>query len=130
VRFALLLAALAILASCKNRSNRISDTLACTPGETLVIGCTSNVGSPCTGDPAIWACDGTISPADCGATAGALAGNNDFEGLCPQVTVACPMDGRITVTVRGYTPPGGTPADFGCYWDISHGAPIDAGGGG
>jgi hypothetical protein len=130
MRFVVALAALALLFGCKNRTNRISDTLACTAGETLVVGCTSNVGTPCTGNPAMWACDGTISPNDCGATGAALAGNDDFDGLCPQLTVTCPADGRITITVRGSTPPGGMPADFGCYWDIAHGAPMDAGGGG
>ena len=119
-------------ASCKNRSNRISDTLSCTAGEPLVIGCTGSVGSACSGNPTMDACDGSVLPNAC-TDANALAFDDDYGGtLCPELTTTCPVGGRITVAVRGSSA-GGAAADFGCYWDIAHGtAPLDAatGGGG
>lgn len=111
-------------AGCKNRSNRPGDTLTCTPGETLLIGCTSSVGNRCQGDPVIDVCDGTIPPANCTST-NALASNDDSDGLCPQVNTVCPTSGRVTAQIHGYSS-----SSYQCYWDIVHGGgtpPRDAG---
>jgi len=116
------------LFGCKNRSNRPGDTLTCTPGEALSIGCTGAVGSTCEGDPEMRACDGTVTPSAC-AGASVLAQNDDYlpgTTLCPLVETTCPTSGRITIAVDGHNG-----AAFACYWDVMHGAPThDAGPGG
>lgn len=108
---------------CKNRSDRPGDTLTCTPGESLSIGCSGTVGSVCGGDPAMDACDGSIVPSACD-DASALASNDDAVGRCPVVETTCPAIGRITISVHG-----SMGAAYECYWDIQHhgGTGSDAG---
>lgn len=116
--------ALVILGGCKNRTNRIPDTLPCTAGETVTIGCTHDVGTPCQGDPVIDVCEGTVAPSACTST-NAIAHSDDFDGLCPEVTATCPASGRITIT-----PSGSMGRAFDCYYDLRHGGappPSDAG---
>lgn len=127
----LALVAAALGTGCKNRSNRPGDTLTCTPGESLTIGCNGTVGNACQGDPVMNACDGTVAPADC-MDGNAIAHNDDSSpgsNLCPRVDTTCPASGRITVSVHGFGN-----ATFACYWDIVHGGgappPNDAGTGG
>lgn len=117
-RSALALALLAAFAGpgCKNRTDRIPDTLTCTAGESLLVGCTSRVGSPCSGDPAIDVCDGTVVPSACDATT-RIATADDVDGACPELVVTCPASGRVTIVPRPATP-GGASA---CYWDVHHG---------
>lgn len=125
----LAMAAAALGSGCKNRSNRPGDTLTCTPGESLTIGCTGSVGNACEGDPVMDACDGTVLPSNC-VDSNAIAMNDDSipgSNLCPLVHTTCPLSGRITVSVHGF----GT-RSFACYWDIVHGGgrTTDAGTGG
>ncbi len=120
------LAVVALSFGCKNRSNRPGDTLTCTPGESLAIGCTGTVGSVCSGDPEMRACDGSVAPSACSG-ASVIAQNDDAEpGVtsCPLVETTCPASGRITVAIDG-----AMGADFACYWDIAHGNDTHADGG-
>lgn len=114
----LLAPALVLLAlvspGCRSR-DRGADTVACTPGESVVVGCTHAVGSPCSGDPALSVCDGTIAPRDC-SSSNAIATNDDSDGLCPQVTTTCPASGRVSVAPRGVS--GG---NYACAWDVVQG---------
>jgi hypothetical protein len=121
-----LTAALAVVAlgGCKNRTNRIPDTLPCTAGETVTIGCTHDVGTPCQGDPVLDVCEGTVAPGAC-TSANAIAHNDDFDGLCPEVTATCSANGRITIAPSGFMG-----RAFDCYYDLRHGGappPPDAG---
>lgn len=125
-RYALGLAAVAVIAvGCKNRTDRPGDTLTCTPGESLRIGCTGAVGSVCGGNPVMDVCDGSVVPSEC-TDANATAMNDDTVGTCPEVDTVCPAIGRVTVSVHG-----AMGAAYSCYWDIQHqGGSSDAGSGG
>ncbi len=117
----------ALAPGCKNRHNRPGDTLTCTPGESLSIGCTGAVGSTCDGDPVLDACDGSIPPSACN-DASSFAMNDDASGRCPLVQTNCPSSGRITIQTHPYST--GT---YQCYWDLVHGGgatPPDGGFGG
>ncbi len=112
------------LLGCKNRHLRIDDTLVCTPGEGLTVGCTGEVGLVCEGDPTLSVCDGAISIHDCNPSV-ALATNDDASDTtrCPSVSVTCPTSGRATIITRA-----ASGSEYGCYWDVRHGvAPADGG---
>jgi hypothetical protein len=77
----------------------------CTPGDRLLIGCTINVGERCTGDPTLAVCEDSIAPEACERTSPSpplLAGVDDVDGLCPEVTVTCPASGRIGINPDPY----------------------------
>ena len=94
-----------------------STDTACEPTESLLIGCSSTIGTRCTGDPTLTVCDGTIPRASCTrGTTGFLGFNDDTEGLCPQLTVVCPPSGTFTVNPQPF---GSRP--FTCDWAARHG---------
>jgi hypothetical protein len=116
--------ALSMGAGCKNRTNRPGDTLACAPGEALTVGCTAGVGSMCSGDPVMDACDGTIAPSMCTDTTAFAMDDDSGADLCPVLQTTCPASGRITISVHGFRD-----GAYQCYWDIVHGGgSTDAGG--
>ena len=118
--------AVLLAGGCKNRSHRVGDTLTCTPGESLTIGCDGTLGYHCSGDPVLMACDGAIPPNNCTSSTQFASDDDGGDGVCPLLRTACPASGRITIQHRPYS----TGSSYQCYWDILHGgsaAPPDAG---
>lgn len=83
-----------------------SSTETCTPGESLVVGCDSTVGTLCTGDPTIAVCDATIvtDPESCLRSGTSTLFDDDDSGddLCPRATGTCPASGRIAVNANAF----------------------------
>lgn len=103
------------LAGC--HPNRGDETVACSPGETIWVGCNDacSLGS-CWGNPAILVCDGDLSTESCNDDR-AIAANDDAawpcSSTCPLARTVCPASGHVTVTVqRGR-------GDFACDWGIA-----------
>jgi hypothetical protein len=76
-------------------------TFACTPGETLFVGCAAGCGDgigSCTGDPMIRVCDAARSDGNCSFPA-ALGNNDDggCDGHCPLASAVCPESGELAV---------------------------------
>lgn len=93
------LAALGALASgCRGRVGSIAT---CTPGEPVMVGCTSSIGRACSGDPTLTICDArSISdPETCSRAHSDFINYNDDSGgtLCPYVTFTCPASGSVAI---------------------------------
>lgn len=83
----------------------LGDTIACTPGATVDVGCSGACGlGSCTGDPMMRICDGARPDGNC-SYPGALALSDDFGGQCPcELGVVCPESGELEVYVAPFTP--------------------------
>ncbi|MDQ3032460.1 MAG: hypothetical protein M3Y87_08600 [Myxococcota bacterium] len=91
-------------------------TIECTPGEALLVGCSSACGvGSCSGDPVLRVCDGSIDSRAC-ADALAILGESDdsCETLCPSTRVVCPASGRITVVHRAFRE-----GAYTCDWSVA-----------
>lgn len=102
--------------------HRGDDTVACTPGARLVVGCAAgcNVGS-CAGNGGIRVCDGGLSVGDCEVATthlGDAYGRSSCDANCPETIVTCPASGALTVLSRSVF---GTPdptEGFACDWAV------------
>jgi hypothetical protein len=74
--------------------------VACTPGESVTLGCGCGTVGTCVNDPVLRVCDG----ADACIAANALASVDDTCGYCPQTTFVCPASGVYTVMTGAYAP--------------------------
>lgn len=95
--------------------NRSSGYELCTPGDTILIGCTANVGARCTGDPTLAVCEDSVAPESCESstpTPPRLGYVDDVDGLCPELRVVCPASGRVSVNPEPF---GGR--SYTCGWD-------------
>lgn len=119
---ALILAALvALAAGCVQ--TRDPETIACSPGERVLVGCGACGVGACAGDPVLRVCDGDLAdPRACADSIGLLGESDDACGsLCPALTITCPPGGRIAVVHRSFR--GGA---YECGWDVRPGS-ADAG---
>jgi len=73
-------------------------SIACTPGAAVSIGCGCTSGGTCNGDPVLRVCDGDGACTQ----ATALASIDDSCGLCPQADFVCPASGTYTVLTGAY----------------------------
>lgn len=82
-------------------AERAADTVSCSPGATLVVGCNQACGlGSCAGDPSLRVCDGDTPTAAC--TEGTRLIEVDdtpapCASSCPVAVLTCPASGRITV---------------------------------
>ena len=97
--------------------NRGPETVACTAGESIWVGCNAacSIGS-CWGNPALLVCDGEVAVASCNDDN--VIGTNDdalepCASTCPVVRTVCPASGRVSVRVL----PGR--GDYACDWGIT-----------
>lgn len=102
---------------------RDPETVPCTPGEGLTVGCGAcGVGS-CAGDPVLRVCDGASDVRACADALGILAESDDACGSpCPATQVTCPASGRITVIHRAFGAGG-----YECSWEVRAAAEGDGG---
>lgn len=113
----LLLAAFSLLAvaGCRGRTG---STAACTPGEVVDIGCTSTLGTVCSGDPTLTICDASVTsdPESCSRSGTNLGYDDDGGGgRCPYVTVTCPASGSITINPN----PFGSSISWSCSYALN-----------
>lgn len=120
------------LAACSR--GRDPGTVDCTPGATLLVGCSSACGiGSCSGDPVLRVCDGVVDTRAC-ADANAILRESDdsCSTLCPSTRVVCPASGSITVVHRAFRS-----GESVCDWAVTtvpaiaedpEPLPIDAGG--
>lgn len=85
---------------------------ACTAATTYEVGCTSMLGTPCTGDPTLAICTTDADPCD---RASSFEYNDDSDGRCPLVEFECPASGRVVVLAAPF---GSSTADFTCTWAL------------
>ncbi len=111
------------VAGCRSSNGRPGETIACTPGASLTVGCgCADLGS-CTGDPVLVVCPGAIDPGACAAEPSGSSRADDSCGRCPSLGVTCPAAGAITVAHHDY---GGDGDRYRCDWDVH----VNTGGGG
>ncbi|UJR82182.1 hypothetical protein [Sandaracinus amylolyticus] len=119
---ALVGAALAIM-GCK--PSRGEETVDCTPGAHIWVGCNQacSIGE-CSGDPWLQICDGDTPVASC-VEGSFIAQSDDSTELCfstcPIVQMVCPESGHITVTLKGYS---GSSSAFTCDWRVDERPPL------
>lgn len=100
--------------------NRAGATEVCSPGQRYFVGCAAGCGmGSCEGDGNIRACDGNVTPAACLAITDVSmtlgqSNRSSCDGDCPQLAVACPASGALTVvSFSSYEDEG-----FGCDWTM------------
>lgn len=119
---------LVLLVGCT--STRDDETVTCTPGTNLLIGCDGVDLGSCDGDPVLRVCNGTLDPAMCRAATDGFAEADDDVGRCPRLVVECPSSGVVTVTTRSFVRMEG----YVCDWRVADFTgtppprPTDAGG--
>jgi hypothetical protein len=88
--------------------------VACSPGASVFIGCTSRIGRRCSGDPTLTICDASRlpDPEACSAASDRLAFVDDADGLCPETTVICPRSGRLAIDSEPFGSAGTFFCDF------------------
>jgi hypothetical protein len=74
--------------------------VACTPGESVTLGCGCDGVGTCAADPVLRVCDGT----EACIAASALASVDDTCGYCPQTAFVCPPSGVYTVLTGAFAP--------------------------
>ena len=76
----------------------LDQTIACTPGETVDIGCSGACGlGSCTGDPMLRVCDGARADGNCSYPA-AIGLSDDFASECPcKLGNVCPASGSLAI---------------------------------
>ena len=100
---------------------RAAETITCTPGATVTVGCGAESLGTCTGDPILTVCETTTPIAMCGESGVAnIDRNDDNMGLCPGLDFTCPASGMVHVRPTAF----GT-REFSCDWAVSE-APGDA----
>lgn len=95
---------------------RGAETVFCTPGVLVDVGCgTLGLGS-CSGDPILTVCDGDfVHELDCGESGFAqLERNDDFAGRCPGLDVICPASGLLAVRPTAFGS-----SDAVCFWEAA-----------
>ena len=111
-------------AGCFVTRGRDAETVSCTAGATIEIGCSERCGlGSCTGDSVLLICDGTTSVGACqsgGDSGPTVLGRNDDSScggstgssLCSDLTVTCPPSGSITVTHHAFSG-----RSYSCRWE-------------
>lgn len=96
-------------------------TVACTPGEPILVACASACGvGACSGDPVLRVCDGDVDVRACAAGLAAIGESDDGCGtLCPAARVTCPVAGRITVVHRAFGE-----GEYACDWSVASAASV------
>jgi hypothetical protein len=107
---------------------RGAEIISCTPGAPMRVGCsdTCGIGSCDPGTARLRICDGTVTTSDCQAgpsgnwvldvtTSTSSSQGSDCDNRCPELVVACPASGTLTVSPGASSFGGG--GDFWCRWD-------------
>lgn len=102
-----------------NLRGRGAETVACTPGALVEVGCGALGLGSCSGDPILTVCDGDIvHELDCGESGfSQLARNDDFnfsQDRCPGLDVVCPASGLLAIRPTAF---GGS--DAVCNWEAA-----------
>jgi hypothetical protein len=81
----------------------LDQTVACTPGSTVDVGCAGACGlGSCTGDPMLRVCDADRPDGNC-SYPGAIGLSDDFGGQCPcKLGILCPDSGSLAVYTASF----------------------------